>query len=719
MPRFTVIVPAHRVEAYLGACLDSVLGQSFGDLEVIAVDDCSPDGCGALIDSYAARDSRVVPVHLPENGGLGRARNAGLERATGEYVLFLDGDDTLTPDALHTLSDRIKETDSPEIVVFDYARTYLSGAEVRNQLAAELRESDPQVFTLAERPGLLRLLMVVWNKTYRRDFLERTRLTFPPGYYEDTPWTFPALMSAERIAVLDRVCVHYRQRRQGSILGTVSHRHFDVFDQYDRVFAFLDARPELARWRPVVFRRMVDHFVTVYTRPGRLPAGERAAFLHRARDQYRLHRTPLPPLGPRDRVRHALIRHGSHRAFGALRLAARASGRARRAARSLKERVRGAGLRAHYALQRRLPLRELDAVFGSGDGHGWTHHPAALEQAARDLVPGLRSFWITRPEHRHTAPTATRKVEPGTAAYFTALARARYLVTDGEPEPGYVKRRGQRIVQTGRGTPLKRVGAELRDRPAAGPADVGRVVRAADQWDYVLSGNRHTTLTWERAYPAPYTVLEYGQPRADLFHRPDPAERDRIRETLGLDPGVTALLYAPTYRDYRSGPYQPLDLARMLRRLGPRFVLLARAHPRFGAPLCPPGTAPSARLVDVSGHPSVERLCLASDALITDFSSLMVDYAVLDRPVVLYADDWAAFEAARGISVDLRECPPGPVARDGDDLAEIFASGDWCGDASARQRALFRERFCPWEDGRAAERVVRRVFLGEPPAGPS
>ncbi|MFB6591248.1 bifunctional glycosyltransferase/CDP-glycerol:glycerophosphate glycerophosphotransferase [Streptomyces diastaticus] len=718
MPRFSVIVPAHRVEAYLGACLDSVLGQSFGDLEVIAVDDCSPDGCGELIDAYAARDPRVVPVHLPRNGGLGRARNTGLERATGEYVLFLDGDDTLTPDALHTLSDRIKETDSPEIVVFDYARTYLSGRIVRNQLAAELREGDPQVFTLAERPGLLRLLMVVWNKAYRRDFVERTGLTFPPGYYEDTPWTFPALMSAESIAVLDRVLLHYRQRRQGSILGTVSLRHFDVFDQYDRVFAFLDARPELARWRPVVFRRMVDHFTAVYTRPGRLPAAERAAFLHRARDQYRLHRTPLPPLSPRDRLRHALVRHGSHRAFGALRLAARASGRARRTARAVRARARRSGLRLHYRLQRCLPLRERDALFGAGDGHGYAHHPAALERAARDLVPGLRSFWITRPEHRHTLPTATRGVVPGSAAYLTALARARYLVTDGEPEPGYVRRRGQRVVQTGRGTPLKRVGAEVLDRPAAGTTDLRRVVAAADQWDHALSGNRHTTLTWERAFPAPYSVLEYGHPRADAFHRPDPAERERVRATLGLDAGVTALLYAPTYRDHRTGRHQSLDLARMLRRLGPRFVILARAHPRCGAPLCPPDAPPAARLVDVSDHPSVERLCLASDALLTDFSSLMVEYAVLDRPIVLHADDWAAFEAARGLTVDLRGCPPGPVAHDEDDLTEIFASGTWAGPGSAARRAAFRARFCPWDDGRAAERVVRHVFLGEEPPAP-
>lgn len=88
---------------------------------------------------------------------------------------------------------------------------------------------------------------------------------------------------------------------------------------------------------------------------------------------------------------------------------------------------------------------------------------------------------------------------------------------------------------------------------------------------------------------------------------------------------------------------------------------------------------------------------------------------MLDRPIVLYADDWAAFEAARGLSVDLRDCAPGPVACDEDDLTAVFASGTWSGPGSAARRAAFRTRFCPWDDGRAAERVVRRVFLGEEP----
>jgi CRISPR system Cascade subunit CasB len=84
LPRFSVIVPAYKVQAYLHACLESVLSQSCADLELIAVDDCSPDGSGAIIDEFAARDPRVRAVHLAENQGLGRARNAGLAQACGD-----------------------------------------------------------------------------------------------------------------------------------------------------------------------------------------------------------------------------------------------------------------------------------------------------------------------------------------------------------------------------------------------------------------------------------------------------------------------------------------------------------------------------------------------------------------------------------------------------------------------------------------------------------
>ncbi|MER6078336.1 glycosyltransferase, partial [Streptomyces sp. NPDC001833] len=296
MPRLSVIIPCYLVQGFLRECLDSVLEQSFHDIEVIAVDDRSPDGCGAILDEYAARDPRVKVLHLPENVGLGRARNAGLPHATGDFLLFLDSDDTLTPGALGAVADRLAETGDPDVLVFDYARTYWWGGTRRNALAEVLGSTDG-VFTAAERPEILDLLMVVWNKAYRRDFVEENGFAFPPGYYEDTPWTFPVMLSAARIATLDRICLGYRQRRQGNILSTTSRKHFDVHDQYKRVFAFVDARPELAGWRPYLHRKMGEHCLDILAKPDRLPPAARGEFFRRTAELYRAFRPEGADLG--------------------------------------------------------------------------------------------------------------------------------------------------------------------------------------------------------------------------------------------------------------------------------------------------------------------------------------------------------------------------------------------------------------------------------------
>ncbi|WP_079142531.1 bifunctional glycosyltransferase family 2 protein/CDP-glycerol:glycerophosphate glycerophosphotransferase [Streptomyces sp. LUP30] len=716
MPRFSVIVPAYKVQAYLHECLESVLSQSYADLELIAVDDRSPDACGEIIDEFAARDTRVRAVHLPENVGLGQARNAGLERATGDYLLFLDSDDTLTPDALRAIADRLKATGEPDVLVYDYASTYWTGEAVRNRFAEQLSEEGPAPFRLQDRPGLLRVLMVAWNKAYRREFVESTGLRFPPGYYEDAPWTYPALMAARTLATLDRVCVHYRQRRRGSILSTTSREHFDVFEQYDRVFAFVEKRPELARWRPVLFRRMVDHLSTVFTKRDRLPRGSRAEFLRKARAHYRRYRTPGAAVSLRCRLRHTLVHFGVHRTYRALEASMTLRRRTHKAVSKLARALRAALLQAHYRIQLRLPLRADRAVFAAYWGRGHGCNPGALEAAFRALAPQVRTAWIARPEHQDAVPPGPRRVRPGTAAYWTALARSKYLVNNVNFDRRLVKRPGQVFVQTQHGTPLKHMGLDLQERPAAARGmDFDELLRGVDKWDYVLSANRHTTLTWERVYPGGYETLEYGYPRNDVFQRATAQDVARLRESLGIPRDAIAVLYAPTHRDYSRAQRCPLDLERVLRRLGPRFVILARAH-YWQGPLV---DRPVPGIIDVSGRPSVEDLCLASDVLVTDYSSLMFDYANLDRPIVVHADDWEAYEAARGTYFDLRSFPPGAVARSEDELIDIFATGHWRGSRSAQLRAAFRERFCPHDDGRAAERVVRRVVLGEPEPPPA
>ncbi|MEU4109994.1 CDP-glycerol glycerophosphotransferase family protein [Streptomyces sp. NPDC027717] len=714
MPRFSVIVPCFKVQGFLRECLDSVLQQSFGDLEVIAVDDRSPDGCGAILDEYAERDPRVRVLHLPENVGLGRARNAGMPHATGDYLLFLDSDDTLTPGALAAVADRLAESDDPDVLVFDYARTYWWGGTRRNVLADVLAAEDG-TFTAAERPEILDLLMVVWNKVYRRDFVTGHGFEFPPGYYEDTPWTFPVMLSAARIATLDRICLHYRQRRQGNILSTTSRKHFDVHDQYERVFAFVEERPELWRWRPYLHRKMGEHCLDILAKPDRLPPGDKAEFFHRTAQMFRTHR----PEGTRAQGATAVLEGG----YAAYLLRRRAGQAGREAGRRAARMRTAAGKRARRgwsAVQSRRPLDPDLVVYSASSHRGMLGDPAAVYRAARTIAPRLRGVWVVRDEETAaTLPPGTDHVLLGSRRYLEVTARASFFVNDVNWPGALVKRPGATHIQTHQGTPLKYLGADLLDRPGARLGfDVPRMLRRADRWDFGLVANRHAELVWERAFPCHFTSVRTGSPRNDVLVGAGASRGAEFRRRHGIPEGDTVVLYAPTRRDHlRGGHVDRIDLAAFAAGLGEGHTLVVRLHPSLAnGPARGAGLAELARrglVVDATDEPDAAEVMLASDALVTDYSSIMFDYAVLDRPIVVHADDWETFRASRGAYLDVTARPPGHVTRSERELTWLFESGAWRDGESAALRADFRARFCEFEDGRAAERVVRTLLLGE------
>ncbi|MER5601414.1 bifunctional glycosyltransferase family 2 protein/CDP-glycerol:glycerophosphate glycerophosphotransferase [Streptomyces sp. NPDC002265] len=723
MPRFSVIIPCFKVQGFLRECLDSVLEQSYRDIEVIAVDDRSPDGCGAILDEYAARDPRVTVLHLPENVGLGRARNAGMPHATGDFLFFLDSDDTLTPGALRAMADRLDETGDPDVLVFDYARTYWWGGTRRNALAHLLADMGEGTFTAAGRPEILDLLMVVWNKVYRREFVTENGFEFPPGYYEDTPWTFPVLLSAGRIATLDRICLNYRQRRQGNILSTTSRKHFDIHDQYERVFAFVAARPELAGWLPCLHRKMGEHCLDILAKPDRLPPADRAEFFRLTARMFRRHRPEGASAGGELR-----LLEGGYPAY----LLKRGTGRAARALgrRALPVSRAAAGRlgQGWSALHARRPLDPHLVVYSAFSHRGVLGDPAAVYRKAREIAPHLRGVWVVAGEEEAADPAllpeGVEHVLLDSLRYREITARATYFVNNVNWPGTLAKRPGSVHIHTHQGTPLKYMGADLRDKPGARYGlDVPQMLRRADRWDHSLVANRHSELVWERAYPCHFASARTGSPRNDVLVGAGPDECAAARDRLGIPPGNTVVLYAPTRREYRRGGHvDRLDLARFAGDLGPGHTLVVRLHPSLAAgPARGLGLADLHRrgvLLDATDEPHVETVLLASDVLVTDYSALMFDYACLDRPIVVHADDQAAYTASRGTYFDITAEPPGHVSRSYRELAGLLASGGWRDEESARLRAGFRERFCTYDDGRAAERVVRTLLLGEsmPPA---
>lgn len=247
-PAISVIVPVYKVEDCLPACAESLLGQTFTDFELIFVDDGSPDGCGALCDSYAAQDSRVKVIHQ-KNGGLSAARNSGLDIARGETIAFVDSDDVVAADYLEKLHAALEETGA------DMA---LCAVEDVDEALAPL---DERVLTLPAAAGVFggkELLAeffgpsstyytVAWNKLYRRELWQDLR--YPAGrIHEDDAVAHLLYWQAEKVVCLADVLYFYRLR-QGSICRTgLRPSAFDGVDAAAarcRFFAAQD-RPDLA-----------------------------------------------------------------------------------------------------------------------------------------------------------------------------------------------------------------------------------------------------------------------------------------------------------------------------------------------------------------------------------------------------------------------------------------------------------------------------------------
>ncbi|PTH89336.1 glycosyl transferase [Streptomyces sp. A244] len=721
MPRFSIIVPVYKVQGFLRECLDSVLGQSYGDFEVIAVDDRSPDGSGAILDEYAACDARVRVLHLPENVGLGRARNTGLAQAAGDYVLFLDSDDHYTPGLLAAVAARLAATDDPDILVFDHVRTHWWGRGGRSEASDLLAAAGLETFGIRESPQYLNLFLVAWNKAYRRSFFQEHGLEYAPGLYEDAPVTYRSMVLAGRIACLDRIGVEYRQRRQGAITKTPGRRHFEIFPQYEGLFAFLEQRPDLDWARPLLLERALDHMLFVLAREDRVRPADRGDFYREIRSFHRRHLPeggfPLP-----DGWRGAEMRllasapYATYAAARGLRdLRAAALGGQRRVARKASD----SALRGWYTAQSKRPLDPHLAVYSATHHRGVTGDPAAIHAKAREIAPHIRGVWVVREDAVDALPPGIDHVTPGSRRYHEVVARATYWVNNVNWPGTLSKRPGSVHIHTHQGTPLKYMGADLLTKPGARHGfDVPQMLRRADRWDYSLVAGRHAERAWERAYPCHFTSLRTGSPRNDVLVGAGPERGRAVRERLGVPAGHTVVLYAPTRRDYRRGGHvDRFDLARFAADLGPGHTLLVRLHPSLAAGVARGlGLADLHRrgvVVDVTDEPHVEDVMLASDVLVTDYSALMFDYALLDRPIVVHADDWGAFAASRGAYFDITADAPGHVSRSYRELAWLFASGTWQDAEAARLRSGFRERYCEFEDGRAAERVVRLLMLGE------
>jgi CDP-glycerol glycerophosphotransferase len=386
--------------------------------------------------------------------------------------------------------------------------------------------------------------------------------------------------------------------------------------------------------------------------------------------------------------------------------------------------TRRAGRAASAQILQRFQTRRSGTVVFSSFSSQYSDNPRAIAEELRHSHPGVAEVWAGSPgTHPFPADAALAPVD--SLAFLRQVGRAGHLVANGTMPGNIFPSKKMRYIQTWHGTPLKRIGYD-NDQWSANPAGLRRFADDVRKWDYLISQNPFSSDVFRRAFRFEGELLETGYPRNDALTAPD-RDRvgERVRRELGIPDATRTILYAPTWRDNlveRDGRHAfalALDLDAIERRFGDDVAVLVRLHhvldpETFGVP--------GGHVRNVSAWPDIRELYLAADVLVTDYSSAMFDFAVTGKPIVLFAYDLAEYrDSVRGFYFDLEDEAPGPVCATSDEVVSVIAALDDVHRGFAERYARFRARYCPWDDGGAAARVVERAFgpAVEAPVGPA
>jgi len=348
--------------------------------------------------------------------------------------------------------------------------------------------------------------------------------------------------------------------------------------------------------------------------------------------------------------------------------------------------------------------------------HGrYSDNPRALFERLRDR-PGIEHVWLADPPHAEAFPADVPTVSIDSRDAVDALNGADLVIANTHVEVDWVKSPGTTYLQTWHGTPLKRVHHDVLWAP---PGRLEQLDGDVARWDILLSPNPASTPRLRGAFRFAGQVAETGYPRNDLLVGDlGDSVRDVVRKELGIPEHATAVLYAPTWRDNEKftshgGPVPlGLDLAALSDHLGPEYYLLARTHNMMTGLSGPPAVP---RVIDASLYPDVRDLYLAADVLVTDYSSAMFDFAVTGKPMLYYAYDLERFrDEIRGFYFDLAPQAPGPFLPDETSLAAAVRDSARVREEFAEPYRRFQETYCSLEDGRATDRVLQLLGLGQP-----
>lgn len=705
MAKVSIILPIYNTEEYITECINSLLSQTYKNIEIIIIDDHSDLECKRLIQEIAAQDPRIKVFHLDENMGVGFARNFGITKASGELIYFVDSDDYVAPTTIELLTKNINNYD---MICGKIEHTYTSGSKVE-QLEGL---SKPAIYT-DNRFNLIKNSSAL-NWLIKKDFINNNRLVFSEEVvsFSDLNFMVPALYNNKEIPYLKEALYFKRERNdpilKPSIMQGDSKR---IIEDFLNIFIVMkEYYKEDTLINDYLDFQILDFYSNAIVEYFKDESEITSIFkfLNNALDK--VQHESMKSYGYFIKKEIQTIIKGDSNKF--IKLNSK-----HHFLREFKIAIRGRRKLYIFLYNRfftKLPVKKNMIFLESFLGKSYSDNPKYIYEYMKNNSDQYKYVWSFN--EKKGIPGNPKQVKRFSLKYFYYLATAKYWISNSRLPKDLKKREETTYLQTWHGTPLKKLVFDMKDIYSADPNYKYNFYKQSRRWDYLNSANQYSSEIFRRAFLYDGEMLEYGYPRNDILYQKN-NEKDikQIKDKLKLPSNKKVILYAPTWRDdefYGSGRYKfnlKLELERLQKELGENYIVILRMHYFIANQM--DISQYQGFAYDYSKYDDIAELYLVSDILITDYSSVFFDYANLQRPILFYTYDLEKYrDTLRGFYINIEEEVPGPLLKDTDEIVESIKNINQIEDQYKDKYKRFYNRFCQWDDGRASELTVRAVF---------
>ncbi|MED2836103.1 teichoic acid biosynthesis protein F [Bacillus wiedmannii] len=709
MKTVSVIVPVYNKEDYLKRCINSILNQTYTNLEIILINDGSTDNSKGILKEFARGYEQIRYYEFQRNHGVAKARNYGLSKATGEYVYFLDADDYLMVQAVEVLVDNIR----------DYSA--IAGPFLKKTVKySSIEDVNVQLYTQENKIKMLRGKTVL-NVLFSIKHIRRYKLNFDEevSFFSDLTFLIPLLAKEDTFPMINLPlyikgeCYEPIDNPTLSIIAT-KYKIQDFFSVYKSL--------KVNSYKDIHIYNYLDglllsfYFKNITTSIRKSPSLLEKHFNDLKTNVDLISLDIIKKRNFLERLELQWIKKGNKKSTFIcmkIRTLYKRWKRAFKGKKSLYQEI-------YRTILVKLPMNEKTIVFESFAGKSYSCNPRYIYEYLVNTNKDFNYVWIFNELDKDIFGDA-KKVKRFSWKYYYYLATSKYWVTNTRMPNNLSKRKETIYLQTWHGTPLKRLAADMKKVYMPGTTTEKykkNFYNESRNWDYLVSPNQYSTEIFKRAFKYDQEILEFGYPRNDILCENDRGRKEnanRIKDRIGIPKDKKVILYAPTWRDdefYEKGKYRfelKLNLKEMQEKFGDQYVIALRMHYLVADHVNIEGMEKF--VYELSKYDDIAELYLISDILITDYSSVFFDYANLRRPILFFTYDISKYRSIlRGFYMDFEKEAPGPLLETSDQVINAISNIESIEIEYKEAFNRFYNKFCHLDNGMAAKRISEKVF---------